>query len=100
LEDGKFPFLSARLEFSRTSVHPGLSFGDEAVEETSPVARHGFDGFDPSPFGSQVAKASAQVTLTPHQRLRRHAEGIPHPIRAVFAGVAEDAAPTDIPFGS
>jgi hypothetical protein len=48
LEHGEFTFLTAALELCRTSVHPSLSLGDEAVEETGQVARHGFNGFDPS----------------------------------------------------
>jgi hypothetical protein len=87
----------SEFEFRRTSVHPGLAFGEQPIEEASQNACSGLHGFNASPFGPEVSKTSAQVTLTPEQRWRGHAEDIPPALAAVFAGMADDSASTDVP---
>jgi hypothetical protein len=100
LELSKLSLLSSDLEFRRTSVQPGLAFGEQPIEEASQNACPGLHGFSASPFGPEVSKTSAQVTLTPGQRWGGQAESIPQAMAAVFAGMADDSASTDAPRGS
>src|SRR5271157_4361489 len=64
LERCELALLSSALEFGVAAIDPGLACGEQPIEEAREHARHGFDGFNPSQFGPQVAKAGAQVTLT------------------------------------
>jgi hypothetical protein len=92
LERREFSLWSSDLEFDRTSVDPGLAFGEQPGEEASQNACSGLHGFNASPFGPEVSKTSAQVTLTPEQRWRGQAEGISPALAVVFEGMADDSA--------
>jgi hypothetical protein len=64
LQTGQIALLPSALEFLCPVVYPKLSFCNQPIEQTRQDPGHRFDGF-------QTARLSPQVSVVPHQILRR-----------------------------
>src|ERR1035441_9430097 len=100
LQSGQIARLALLLELFRSTIHPCLAFGEEAVDDTSQVPCHRLDCFRGSKSCPEAPVARTQVAVAAQQGDGRHSQNAGHPVWVFPVGVPDHFSTADIAFGA